>query len=685
MLKKIIPLILGLALNVISFAQEREHINSLIKQVKDIHNENQKLLLLDSLSKEIYAIIDDDFEFYQKEYPTYCFDYINLAKKLEDYDKASKKTARLSNHYLQIIGKPDSALIIINNALKDSIRIKKPFNLGQLYLKRAGAYYQIDNLAIAIKDYDRAKGLFHQSKDSIYEADATFFSGQSSERLGNLTEALLKYQESQKLYNKMKDTAYVAYTGLAVSGIYSQLYLLDLSFDERKKIRDMLTNNERIDYNVLSELSINDARDFIKKKEYKKEEIALLKALRLSKKVGNNFAQIFRARAYVGEFYAKQDNIELARKHIDTLELSTALINGPYDRIFYLKSLGRLKVAEGNYNEAIQIFNEEIDIFKKSGDIRAQVHLEKELYRANKSLNNYKQATIHLDRHLKLKDSVYNITRSNSVIYYQTLYETEKRDNQIALQKVNISALEIKNKGKRNLLIFGGIGLSLLFLVIYLYRNKTLLLRNKRLQQSFLQELLQTQERLSKRISKDLHDSVGQSLLLIKNKLIQKEDIKTAEVVDEVIDEVREISRNLHPFKLEEMGLTVTLQSSVEMIDENYDIFISAEIEDIDQVFDQEQEINIYRLVQESFNNILKHSNANSAEIIVHNKANNVEIVIKDNGKGFDITKEKLSVSKIGLKTLSERSNFLKASFKILSEINKGTTLIFNIPKYEQA
>jgi signal transduction histidine kinase len=153
-------------------------------------------------------------------------------------------------------------------------------------------------------------------------------------------------------------------------------------------------------------------------------------------------------------------------------------------------------------------------------------------------------------------------------------------------------------------------------------------------------------------------------------------------VVDGVIDEVRAISRSLHPFKLEELGLTVTLQSSVEMIDENYDIFISAEIDNIDQVFDQEKEVNIYRLVQESFNNIIKHSKARSAEIKVINKENNVEIIIKDNGKGFDVSKEKISISKIGLKTLNERSKFLKATFDILSEIDSGTTLIFNIPKH---
>ncbi len=665
-----------------AFSQEKEAIINLINKVENTIKSIEKLKLLDSLSQEISKIKSTDFEFYMDNYSKYSLQHIELAKKLDSFDLAAFKTSRLTYHYLTIIGKPDSALVIVNNIIDDSNKIKNKINLGHLYVKRAGANYQIDKLTKAVTDYTRAEKWYNITRDSIYEADAIYFGGQATERLGKLSKAVLKYQKANKLYTQLRDTAYIAYTGLAVSGIFSQLYLLEKSFEERQRIRILLNNQKNKDFRALSELSINDARDFVKKKEYKKEEEAYLNAHKLLKKTADNRGGMFRVRAYLSEFYSNQNEPEKAKKYLDTMEYDSDLIASPFDRIFYLKALSRLKVAEGKYKEAIPVLEEEINIFKKSNDIRGQVHLEKKLSEAYHKINKPSEAMVHLNKYILLKDSIYNLTRSNSVIYYQALYETEKRDNKIAIQKANIDVLEAKDKAKRNLIFFGGIGLCLLFFSLYLYRNRTLLLRNKKLQQSFLQELLQTQERVGKRISKDLHDSVGQSLLLIKNRVVQNEDAKTATIVDGVIDEVREISRSLHPFKLEEFGLTVTLQSSVEMIDENYDIFISAEIDNIDTIFDKEKEINIYRLVQESFNNILKHSNARSAEIIVVNKDQNVEILIKDNGKGFDVAKEKLSASKIGLKTLTERSKFLKANFKILSEINQGTTLIFNIPKH---
>ncbi len=667
----------------LSFAQlSKEGIQDLISEIENTSDNYSKLKLLDSLTHQLNTSKWNDFEYYKQNYPKYTFLYIDIAKGIDSIDLAASRTARLTNHYLQIVGKPDSAAVIIANIINDSAKFKKRINLGHLYLKRAGTFYLTEELGRAVVDYQNAERIYHQTKDTIFEADAIYFEGQARERLGELTTALLKYQKAGELYAKMKDTAYVAYTGLGVSGIFSQLYVLDKSFEERQRIRNLLEKQKNKDYQALSELAINDARDYVKRKEFGKEGQALLRAFNLIKDNENYEAQRFRVRSYISEYYSKQNQPELAKKYLDTLEQFPDLVNNSYDRIFYLKALGRYKIASQQYKEAIPIFKEEIEIFEKSKDVRGQVHLEKELHNAYSKLGQFSEASKHLERHILLKDSMYDLTRSNSLIYYQNLYEKEKRENQIAAQKANIQLLEQKDKAKRNLLIFGGIGLSLLFLSAFLYRNRVYLLRNKKLQQSFLQELLQTQERVSKRISKDLHDSVGQSLLIIKNKVLQNDDKKTAQVVDGVIDEVRSISRTLHPFKLEESGLTVTLESSVETIDETYDIFISAEIDNIDQVFDQEREINIYRLVQESFNNIIKHSNARSAEIKVVNKKNDVEIVIKDNGKGFDVSKEKTSASKIGLKTLSERSKFLKASFKILSEIDNGTTLIFKIPKY---
>ncbi|MEW7291192.1 tetratricopeptide repeat-containing sensor histidine kinase [Aquimarina sp. 2304DJ70-9] len=679
---KIYICIVAATLHFYTYSQEREGVTSLIDKVENTSEKIEKLYVLDSLSRSIAQMKSTDFDFYKKNYTKYALQYIDLARGIDSIDLAAFQTSKLTDHYLKVMGRPDSAKIIINTILQDSGKIKKKSNLGNLYASQGFINFQIADLEKAITDFRKAEEILSKTEDTLGMSKVVYYTGHTHQRLGDLTNAILRYQQVNELFIQLKDTTYMAFNKINISYIFSQLSLFNEAMKARKEARNLLTSQKNPNNSALSQLSVMDYRDLVKQKKYDDAETSLLKALEFSKKVSNFKSDMF-TRAYLSVFYSKYKNQpEIAEKYIDTIEQDVDFKNGPDGRILYLDVMAELEMARGRYKEAIPFLKQKQEAFIKMNDVQSQLDVEECLYKSYKEINKLSDANAHLEKYMLLKDSLYNIKRSNSVIYYQTLYETEKRENKIASQNASIEILEAKDKAKKNLMIFGGIGLSLLFLSIYLYRNRVFLMRNKRLQQSFLQELLQTQERVSKRISKDLHDSVGQSLLLIKNKVLQNKDMKTASVVDGVIDEVREISRTLHPFKLEELGLTVTLQSSVEMIDENYDIFISAEIDNIDKVFDQEREINIYRLVQESFNNILKHSNARSAEIKVVNKDENIEIVIKDNGQGFDVSKEKMSVSKIGLKTLTERSKFLKASFKILSEIDEGTTLIFNIPKH---
>ncbi|GAA4274413.1 hypothetical protein GCM10022258_37090 [Aquimarina gracilis] len=674
--------IVAVTLHLYTFSQQKEAILELVNKVEKTVDRHEKLTLLDSLSQEIAQLKTTDFGFYKNKYSKYTLQYIGLAQELDSIDLAVSKTAGLVEHYFRYANRPDSANIVVNQVFEDSSKIKNRINLGRLYANRALVNFQIADLEKAISDYQNAAKIFHIEKDTIAEAKAIYFSGHTYQRLGNLTEAILSYQKVSELYTTLKDTTSIASSKISISYIFSQLSLIDEALKERQSAKALLDQQKQKNYGALSRVKVMDYRDFAKQKKYDKAEQSLLKALEFSKKASNPIELSYN-RVFLSVFYSKhKKQPDIAEKYVDTIRKNQRFLDSPEGKILYMDAMSELEMAKGRYKEAIPYLKDKLAVFKRRKDAQAQVDVEECLFRSYQQINKPVDANRHLERYVLLKDSLYNIKRSNSIIYYQTLYETEKNQSKIAAQKASIEILEEKDKAKRNLIIFGGIGLSLLFLSIYLYRNRVFLMRNKRLQQSFLQELLQTQERVSKRISKDLHDSVGQSLLIIKNKVLQNDDSKTAKVVDGVIDEVRSISRALHPFKLEEAGLTVTLESSVEMIDENYDIFISAEIDNIDKVFDQEKEINIYRLVQESFNNILKHSNARSAEIKVVNKEDNVEIMIKDNGKGFDVTKERMSLSKIGLKTLSERSKFLKASFNILSEIDQGTTLIFNIPKH---
>jgi len=204
------------------------------------------------------------------------------------------------------------------------------------------------------------------------------------------------------------------------------------------------------------------------------------------------------------------------------------------------------------------------------------------------------------------------------------------------------------------------------FLIIYYHQRK------KKIEQKRLTAaLLSSQERERKRVSKELHDGVGQKLLLIKNSL-KLDSKKTPKLIDSTIEDIRTISRNLHPFQLEKFGLTKAIINLVEEVNEFSEIFFSEEIATIDAYFSEEREIYLYRIIQECISNIVKHSKATAAKITIKNEPKKVVITIQDNGIGFNFEKDKNNLKSLGLKSLVERVDFLKGKISFDSPPNKG-------------
>ncbi len=204
--------------------------------------------------------------------------------------------------------------------------------------------------------------------------------------------------------------------------------------------------------------------------------------------------------------------------------------------------------------------------------------------------------------------------------------------------------------------------------------------RKKNDQKKYTMALLEAQEKERKRVSKELHDGVGQKLLLIKNSLTLN-PTKTSDIVDSTIEDIRSISRNLHPVQLEKFGLTKAIENIVEDLNDLTTIFFSDEIDNIDNFFPKEKEIYLYRIIQECINNIIKHSNATAARIVAKKEGNKVTITIQDNGKGFNLDESLNKQKSFGLKSLQERVDFLKGKISFNTEENKGT--IVTITSYK--
>ncbi|MDQ3711286.1 MAG: histidine kinase, partial [Acidobacteriota bacterium] len=213
-------------------------------------------------------------------------------------------------------------------------------------------------------------------------------------------------------------------------------------------------------------------------------------------------------------------------------------------------------------------------------------------------------------------------------------------------------------------------------------------------QEEFSRRLINAHEAERRRVAAELHDSIGQTLSMIKNRAVfgtqttenlaaahEQFDAITAQTT-QAIGEVREISYNLRPYLLDNLGLTKAIKSLVNKIEEVHLLTIDAQICDVDNLFAPEAEMSVYRIVQESLNNVAKHAEADEAALTIEKTNGIVTIKIADNGRGFDknaLPKTDAEKGGFGLLGIAERVRMLGGSLDIQTAIGKGTKLTIKI------
>jgi signal transduction histidine kinase len=220
-------------------------------------------------------------------------------------------------------------------------------------------------------------------------------------------------------------------------------------------------------------------------------------------------------------------------------------------------------------------------------------------------------------------------------------------------------------------------------------------------QEAFSRQLLASQEAERQRIAAELHDSLGQSLLIIKNRAVLAltsfpDPESTREQLEEIsagasqaVEEVREISYNLRPYQLDRFGLTKALKALCVQASKSSGIQITADVDAIDGIFSKEAESSIYRIVQEAVNNIIKHSMAGEAALVLRRADETLLLNIHDNGQGFRPTAEANSAEAgtagFGLIGIAERVRMLGGTYNLESSASQGTTITIRFPIPERA
>ncbi len=209
-------------------------------------------------------------------------------------------------------------------------------------------------------------------------------------------------------------------------------------------------------------------------------------------------------------------------------------------------------------------------------------------------------------------------------------------------------------------------------------------------QQAFSRQLIASQEAERKRIAGELHDSLGQSLAIIKNRALLSlstpsdheralEQLREiSEASTEAIGELKEIAHDLRPYQLDRLGFTSAIESMIRNMAEACDLRLTLQLDGIDGLFSSEEEINFFRIVQESINNLVKHAEATEAAVTIRKNAGIVQIVVRDNGRGFVPGAEAVNSGirrGFGLTGMAERARLLGGSCDVSSVPGQGTTI----------
>jgi len=202
--------------------------------------------------------------------------------------------------------------------------------------------------------------------------------------------------------------------------------------------------------------------------------------------------------------------------------------------------------------------------------------------------------------------------------------------------------------------------------------------------------MLQDEER--QRVAAELHDGLGQSLAIIKNRALlglrnQAHPDRIIEQLEEIsatatasILEVREIAHNLRPYELDRLGLGAAIESMVERVSNSTSIRFTADLERMADVLSPEAETSVYRIVQEALSNVIQHSKATEARIEIRTRDGKTTISIQDNGKGFpESVGNGSNVTGVGLAGIAERVRGLGGFFEIASPPEGGTTLTVHL------
>lgn len=364
--------------------------------------------------------------------------------------------------------------------------------------------------------------------------------------------------------------------------------------------------------------------------------------------------------------------------YLDTCEIYSNAKNDLNTYAFYLVKRGIFYRNTKNCDLAIKSLKAAKKAYESIHQIEGQMYALTCLASVYSQCDMADSSFMTMMYHNNLRDTIFRHKTAENLAKYQSLFEIKTKE---------IENLELKRK---NQLLFWSIFLGAVVvggISFFVYKIKSIkkqktfdeqLREQQRLR--FL-EVLQAQEQERTRIASDLHDGVGHLLSAIRLNIsaLSKQDSKDSEItnnlskiIDTASTEVRQISHQLMPQSLSELGLTESLNELANRINKTNTIALSLTTNLDDITISKKSQIAIYRIIQEILNNIIKHAQAKVINIDILCEKPKLRINISDDGKYFDTRQLELTDG-IGWRNIKARIELFNGTCEIVSKKEKGT------------
>jgi signal transduction histidine kinase len=356
---------------------------------------------------------------------------------------------------------------------------------------------------------------------------------------------------------------------------------------------------------------------------------------------------------------------------------------------------GTILTKQKKFAMAISKIEEAIGILKKGSDLTPLAWAYERMAEVQKGLGDYKSALTYHRLFKSIEDSLRSSENVQVVDELMIKYQAAEKERQIAEQALEIQTKEAEIDQRRTQVLALSGGILLVLLGVGLFYNSYRAKQKQKLQAAVIAEkergldaVVQATEEERKRISKDLHDGIGQQLSALRMGLqklsaqqedtaLGKELTEFSEAFSRSADEVRQISHQIMPRVLLEKGLKAAL---AEMLESSFKLAkIDYEFEHfkVEECFNERMEIALYRIAQELVNNIIKHSGASQVQVQLIKSKDHLMLLVEDNGKGISNERQEEGH---GLLNIKNRLDLIKVRFNFQASPNSGTLATVKVP-----